>query len=222
VRSMRSVAAIIGVAALFVVGCDAGKGSEADASSQELADEDAARADDPSGERDQDGAEDLSDAPSSDGDDAETANSADFASELVCDEEFTGPEIDLEPYTELYGDVNFGLETLASAFGSDFTAFQAGDLSEADFGARLEEHGHTYSEVTAPALESGAPAAAADWHAMAVESWNEVCQAIANAHEGLINGDDTQLAEVDEAVSGSPNLINRLHANTMVAPGEIA
>lgn len=209
-RITRTAVAITAAITLVIAGCGAEENPDSSADGNT---EDAAVAqpadgpdDEPSDDRGDDSADDL--GPNG------------FSSSLTCDETFSGPETDLDSYTDLYLKTNYELEKLVTTLGENFDAYNT-DPAE-DFVAKLEEHSNSYIEITADALNTGPPAEAQEWHELTVDSWNRVCQTIVDAHEGVVNENDAQVAEAAEALTEFPNLLNDLHANTMVGPGETA
>src|SRR5690625_1723087 len=209
-RITRTAVAITGAITLVIAGCGAEENPDSSADGNT---EDAAVAqpadgpdDEPSDDRGDDSADDL--GPNG------------FSSSLTCDETFSGPETDLDSYTDLYLKTNYELEKLVTTLGENFDAYNT-DPAE-DFVAKLEEHSNSYIEITADALNTGPPAEAQEWHELTVDSWNRVCQTIADARGGVGDQNDHQVAEAAEALNEVPNLLNDLHANTMVGPGETA
>src|SRR5690625_5273592 len=209
-RITRTAVAITAAITLVIAGCGAEENPDSSADGNT---EDAAVAQ-PADGPDDEPSDDLGD------DSADDLGPNGFSSSLTCDETFLGPETDLVSYTDLYLETNYELEKLVTALGEDFDAYNT-DPAE-DFVAKLEEHSNSYIEIIADALTAGPPAEAEEWHALTVDSWNRVCQTIADAHEGVVNENDDQVAEAAEALTEFPNLLNDLHANTMVGPGETA
>lgn len=209
-RITRTAVVIAAAFTLVIAGCGAEENpdSSADGNTEDEAVEQ------PAGGPDDEPSDDLGD------DSADDLGPDGFSSSLTCDETFLGPETDLVSYTDLYLKTNYELEKLVTTLGEDFDAYNT-DPAE-DFVAKLEEHSNSYIEITADALNTGPPAEAEDWHELTVDSWNRVCQTIADAHEGVVNENDAQVAEAAEALTEFPNLLNDLHANTMVGPGETA
>jgi len=210
VRITRTAVVIAAAFTLVIAGCGAEENpdSSADGNTEDEAVEQ------PAGGPDDEPSDDLGD------DSADDLGPDGFSSSLTCDETFLGPETDLVSYTDLYLKTNYELEKLVTTLGEDFDAYNT-DPAE-DFVAKLEEHSNSYIEITADALNTGPPAEAQEWHELTVDSWNRVCQTIADAHEGVVNENDAQVAEAAEALTEFPNLLNDLHANTMVGPGETA
>ena len=217
-RITRTAVVIAAAFTLVIAGCGAEENpdSSADGNTEDEAVEQPAGGpdDEPSDEPSDDLGDDLGD------DFADDPEPEGFSSPLTCDETFLGLETDLVSYTDLYLETNYELEKLVTALGEDFDAYNT-DPAE-DFVAKLEEHSNSYIEIIADALTAGPPAEAEEWHALTVDSWNRVCQTIADAHEGVVNENDDQVAEAAEALTEFPNLLNDLHANTMVGPGETA
>lgn len=209
-RITRTAVVIAAAFTLVIAGCGAEENpdSSADGNTEDEAVEQ------PAGGPDDEPSDDLGD------DSADDLGPDGFSSSLTCDETFLGPETDLVSYTDLYLKTNYELEKLVTTLGEDFDAYNT-DPAE-DFVAKLEEHSNSYIEITADALNTGPPAEAQEWHELTVDSWNRVCQTIADAHEGVVNENDAQVAEAAEALTEFPNLLNDLHANTMVGPGETA
>lgn len=209
-RITRTAVVIAAAFTLVIAGCGAEENpdSSADGNTEDEAVEQ------PAGGPDDEPSDDLGD------DSADDLGPDGFSSSLTCDETFLGPETDLVSYTDLYLKTNYELEKLVTTLGEDFDAYNT-DPAE-DFVAKLEEHSNSYIEITADALNTGPPAEAEEWHELTVDSWNRVCQTIADAHEGVVNENDAQVAEAAEALTDFPNLLNDLHANTMVGPGETA
>lgn len=209
-RITRTAVVIAAAFTLVIAGCGAEENpdSSADGNTEDEAVEQ------PAGGPDDEPSDDLGD------DSADDLGPNGFSSSLTCDETFLGPETDLVSYTDLYLKTNYELEKLVTTLGEDFDAYNT-DPAE-DFVAKLEEHSNSYIEITADALNTGPPAEAQEWHELTVDSWNRVCQTIADAHEGVVNENDAQVAEAAEALTEFPNLLNDLHANTMVGPGETA
>lgn len=209
-RITRTAVVIAAAFTLVIAGCGAEENpdSSADGNTEDEAVEQ------PAGGPDDEPSDDLGD------DSADDLGPDGFSSSLTCDETFLGPETDLVSYTDLYLKTNYELEKLVTTLGENFDAYNT-DPAE-DFVAKLEEHSNSYIEITADALNTGPPAEAQEWHELTVDSWNRVCQTIADAHEGVVNENDAQVAEAAEALTDFPNLLNDLHANTMVGPGETA
>lgn len=209
-RITRTAVVIAAAFTLVIAGCGAEENpdSSADGNTEDEAVEQ------PAGGPDDEPSDDLGD------DSADDLGPDGFSSSLTCDETFLGPETDLVSYTDLYLKTNYELEKLVTTLGENFDAYNT-DPAE-DFVAKLEEHSNSYIEITADALNTGPPAEAQEWHELTVDSWNRVCQTIADAHEGVVNENDAQVAEAAEALTEFPNLLNDLHANTMVGPGETA
>lgn len=209
-RITRTAVAITAAITLVIAGCGAEENPDSSADGNT---EDAAVAQ-PADGPDDEPSDDLGD------DSADDLGPNGFSSSLTCDETFSGPETDLDSYTDLYLKTNYELEKLVTTLGENFDAYNT-DPAE-DFVAKLEEHSNSYIEITADALNTGPPAEAQEWHELTVDSWNRVCQTIVDAHEGVVNENDAQVAEAAEALTEFPNLLNDLHANTMVGPGETA
>lgn len=143
-----------------------------------------------------------------------------FATKLECDSAFDGPETDLTTYSDVYQDTNYRLEKLVTELGLDYDAFESGAKSVDDFTAELEKFGSSYTEITADAAALGPPEQAEQWHASTTKSWVRVCLALTDAHDGLLHDDQERFAKFEDALIQQPNLLNDLHANTMIGPGE--
>lgn len=224
-RITRKLGAIIAISALFLSACDAEDEPQPDGTAETEGND---SAEDDQSDSDADGSveeNEGSDGPGEDVPGGESTDNAapdnsDFTSPLACDTPFDGPESDLDTYEEAYLEANFQLEELVSEFGQEFEEYSTGDSD--GFVARMEEISHSYGEIIAGPIELGPPEQAAQWHANTVESWVRICETFANAHEGAVTDDDAKIAAVEEALTEHPSLLNDLHANTMIGPGENA
>jgi len=217
-KKTRLAGAFLAASALFLVACEAEEDGENTGANKVVEDADnQTPSENPADPENPAGAN-----GNETGESNEDGGSDEFASSLECDTPYDGPAADLEKYSDVYLETNFQLEQLVTEIGDDYSQYSSGELGDEELVANLEEHSHRYSEITAGALAIGPPEQAAQWHANAVESWVRICEALTDAHEGIVNDDSGQFVQFEKALNDDPNLLNDLHANTMVGPGETA
>ena len=131
-----------------------------------------------------------------------------------------GAPMQPQAYEDLVFPINGELEQLVLSMDADLRELEEGISDGPSLEVALEEHAHTWSELTSPVIDLAPPAGAEDWHDRAMGTWVDVCVAIVDAQAGVLDGDDGRFEAFVEALRDFPGLHNGLHANAALGPFE--
>ena len=154
--------------------------------------------------------------------DEPTADAAEDAAALRCDLAVTQGSATVadEDYERAVFEANFELELLAMELAADLDELLSGVSDGPTLEAQLLDHQQRYVEVTSPVADLQPPEGADRWHERAMESFDAVCEAIADGLAGSSEGDEDRFDAFVEALTAFPSVLNQLHANAACGPFE--